>query len=177
MSDPIPGVPTPARLAPLTAQVFLRATIPGADEQRLLDALTGCGLTANVRVVPAVRGAATLTWIVLLALPMQGFALTLGTKAAEDAYARLRAVLRRMADHHHELASEPPASSPPVSKQASLILQDTATSIQFVLEPGLPDDAYQQLTILDISRLRGPLHYDRAQSRWQPEPDQASPRT
>jgi hypothetical protein len=43
-----------------------------------------------------------------------------------------------------------------------LLLQGSTTGIQVVLEPELPDDAYQQLLAFDLATIRrGPLHYDR----------------
>lgn len=54
-----------------------------------------------------------------------------------------------------------------------LVLQDTATRLQVVLEVNLPPTAYEQLCALDLSTFpQGPLHYDRHQARWCTELDE-----
>ena len=58
-----------------------------------------------------------------------------------------------------------------------LVLQDTSSGPQVVLEADLPDAAYQRLVGLDLSRFRlGPLHYDRRRRHWRSELDEARPR-
>ena len=55
-----------------------------------------------------------------------------------------------------------------------LLLQDSTTGIQVVLEPDLPAWAYQQLLSFDFATLRrGPLHYDQHRRRWRSELDEA----
>jgi hypothetical protein len=54
-----------------------------------------------------------------------------------------------------------------------LVLQDTATRLQIVLEPDLAADAYEALLSLDLSKFqKGPLHYDRYRGRWRSELDE-----
>ncbi len=58
-----------------------------------------------------------------------------------------------------------------------MVLQDTATGLQIVLDQALPDEGYQQLLNLDMSQFRlGPVHYDQVQRRWRSELDEAQPR-
>jgi hypothetical protein len=55
-----------------------------------------------------------------------------------------------------------------------LLLQDSTTGIQVVLEADLPDEASQKLLALDLSTIRrGPVHYDRHHHRWRSELDEA----
>jgi len=54
-----------------------------------------------------------------------------------------------------------------------LVLQDTTTRLQVVLEADLPVEAYRQLISLDLAAIRhGPLHYDRQRSEWRSELDE-----
>ena len=65
--------------------------------------------------------------------------------------------------------AEKPTSSPQV-----LVLQDSTTGVQVVLEPDLPDEAFEQLLTFDLATIRrGPLHYDRHCRRWRSELDEA----
>jgi hypothetical protein len=63
---------------------------------------------------------------------------------------------------------------PAAEQLRPLVLQDTASGLQVVLEADLPDAAYQQLVGLDLAKFQlGPLHYDRQQRRWRSELDEA----
>ena len=58
--------------------------------------------------------------------------------------------------------------SNPGGQERTLVLQDTATGLQVVLEPDLPIEAYRQLVTLDLSSLHGgPARYDRSRNAWQ----------
>jgi hypothetical protein len=172
MNDPLQPKPESACSEPLTADVFLDAQVDSERERILVDALSGCGVTARVRIVPPVRESGPLTWIVLIALPLQGFLSVMGTKIAEDSYARLRTAIQRLIGHPRQPADQQGAGRP-----RPLVLQDGVTGLQIVIEPDLPGEAYGQLLGLDLSSFRlGPLHYDRAARRWRSELDEASHR-
>ncbi len=147
------------------------------DERLLLDVLSDCGADGQVETIGVHRGeSTTLTWIVLAALPLQAFLSGLGSKAAEDTYAKLRAVVRRLANGHRTPEAAAPAEQkPPASSPAPLILLDSDTGLQIVLEADLPSDAYRDLVAMDLSRFRvGPLHYDQTRKRWRSELDEAA---
>jgi hypothetical protein len=148
--------------------------LTGPDERLLLDMLAGCGVSTQVETVPVHRGeSAALTWIVLAVLPLQAFLAALGSKMADDAYAPVRTLVRRLAAGRHQ---KPGASSarPP----APLVLLDRGTGLQVVLEADLPAEAYRQLTALDLSQFsHGPVHYDLGRGRWRAELDEATPPT
>jgi hypothetical protein len=56
-----------------------------------------------------------------------------------------------------------------------LILQDKTTGVQVVLEPDLPDEAFEQLLVFDLAAIRrGPLHYDQRRRQWRSELDEAT---
>lgn len=134
------------------------------DEEELLTAtLSALGATPSVRVLPPRRVAEPLTWLVLIALPLQGFLKTLADKAAEDGYRQLQKAFRSL--RRPTAAAVPP---PPV------VLQDPATGLRIILDHDLPDEGYQELLAVDLSQYHlGPLHYDRAQGRWRSAPDEA----
>lgn len=165
-----PARPGPVTPGSMTAEVFLDSNMADADTGSLLAVFSAVGITAQVRTVPPRRDAVTLGWIVLAALPLQAFLSAIGAKAAEDSYAKLRAAIRRLAGHHQ--TGEPPAGKP-----LPLVLQDSSTGLQIILEPGLPAGAYRQLIALDLTRFHiGPLHYDQQQHRWRSELDETSAR-
>jgi len=143
--------------------------LTGPDERLLRDLLAGCGASAQVETVPVHRGeSAALTWIVLAVLPLQAFLAALGSKMADDAYAQVRTLVKRLAAGR----PKPPGVGPP----APLVLVDRGTGLQVVLEADLPAEAYRQLIALDLSQFsHGPVHYDLGRGRWRAELDEAAP--
>ena len=162
-----PGVPL------IQAQVILGSAglLAEPDEQLLCDVLASCGASTQVEPVPVHRGeSAALTWIVLAVLPLQAFLAALGSKLADDGYAQVRALVKRLAGRRQQVDSQPGDRRP-----APLVLMDRGTGLQIVLEADLPAAAYRQLTTLDLSQYRiGPLHYDLARGRWRAELDEAA---
>ncbi len=173
------SAPRPSHVPRVQARVILSS--PGVlseqDERLLLDVLADCGADARVETVAVRRGqSATLTWIVLAALPLQAFLSALGGKAAEDSYAKLRGLVRRVAGARRTHEPAPPAEQEaPARGPAPLILLDSDTGLQIVLDADLPSDAYRDLVALDLSQFSvGPLHYDQARHRWRSELDEAA---
>jgi hypothetical protein len=163
----------------LQARVILGSPggLPEQDERLLLDVLSDCGAEGRVETVDVRRGDnATLAWVVLAALPLQAFLSALGGKAAEDTYAKLRALTGRLARGHRSREAAPAAGrQAPARSPAPLILLDSDTGLQIVLEADLPADAYRELVAMDLSKFSiGPLHYDQARRRWRSERDEAA---
>jgi hypothetical protein len=158
----------------MQAQVILGSPgiLAGPDERLLLDVLAGCGASTQVETIPVHRGeGAALTWIVLAVLPLQAFLAALGSKMADDAYAQVRTLVKRLAAGRRRPAGAGPAQPP-----APLVLLDRSTGLRIVLEADLPAEAYRQLTALDLSQFgTGPVHYDLARGRWRSELDEAAP--
>jgi hypothetical protein len=93
-------------------------------------------------------------------LPLQAFLSGLGSKLAEDAYHGLKDVVVRILRR-----------SNPGRRERALVLQDTATGLQVVLEPDLPIEGYRRLVTLDLSAFHGgPVRYDRSRNAWQSHP-------
>jgi hypothetical protein len=160
----------PASAPPVRAEVLHDGRVGPDDEELILAALTGCGVAAEVKIIPARRDVQTLTWLLLISLPLQGFLSAVGKKIAEDGYDTFTRAARRILDRHRKLEDAPAAAIPPV-----LVLQDPATGLRIVFEPDLPGEAYDQLRALNLSGYRfGSLHYDRSLRCWQPEQDEAA---
>ncbi|MBG0853007.1 hypothetical protein I2W78_14405 [Streptomyces spinoverrucosus] len=149
----------------LRADIVVAHHVTREQERPLTDALAALGVTAGVRELPVRRATEQLTWLVLIALPLQAFLGMLGQKAAEGAYGRFREAVRGL---RHRTGGSAGVSPRPV------VLQDPSTGLRIVLEHDLPEAAYQQLVTLDLTRYRhGPLHYDRTLTRWRSELDEA----
>jgi hypothetical protein len=170
--DGVPGEP---------ARIILSS--PGIlseeDQELLLGVMSQGGVHARVETISARRGdPAVLTWIVLAVVPLQAFLSVLGTKAADDGYAKLGALLKQLAAARHARAGKPAATQAAASSPKPLILRDSRTGLQIVLEADLPGAAYDQLITLDLSQFSiGPVHYDQARSRWRSELDEAATAT
>jgi hypothetical protein len=149
----------------LQADVFVSDTqLPMDQEKLLVDGLALVGVTSRVRVVPVRRGLDQLNWLLLVALPLQGFLTAVGGQLAQDAYREFTKRVRRLLGRGEQKAG----------KSRPVVFQDTATGVQVVLEPGIPEEGYQQLLSLDLSQFRlGPVHYDVGQRRWRSELDEA----
>ncbi|MGH8881219.1 MAG: hypothetical protein ACRD0P_28365, partial [Stackebrandtia sp.] len=130
--------------------MLLDNEIPAEVEKRLIERLREAGVDSKSRRKLAHRSGETLSWLVLLALPLQGFLSGIGAEAIKDIYASTKRQLRRITDREDEHESE---SRP-------MILQDADSGLMIVLEGDLPAEAYRRLTELDLSEYRhGPVHY------------------
>jgi hypothetical protein len=135
-----------------------------AQEKRLTGMLAELGLRVDARRTLPDRGVAELGWVVLLALPLQGFLSELGAQIVKDVYAAVKSVLRR--EPRERTAAQP--------ARELLVLHDSASGLRVVLEADLPPEAYQQLFELDMTAYHiGPLHYDLERGRWRSELDEA----
>ena len=147
----------------LTAEVLVAPGVPPEQEQAIGEAFRTLGVAAHARTVPTRRGIGELQWLLLAVLPLQAFLSTLGSTLADEACQGLKRLVGRVLGAERETASPPPV----------LVLQDAATRLQVVLEPGLPVRAYEALLSLDLSEFRkGPLHYDQHRGAWRSERDE-----
>ena len=178
------GVALPARV-----WVGEPGLLTDEDQQLLLSALAACGATAtSVEVIRATRSdtATTLAWVVLAAVPLQGFLSALGEKLADDAHDRLLAAVKLVAERYKALrrgrvgqteALNPPSDPHFPAAPAPLILMDRSSRLKIVIEADLPVEAIRSLVALDLSQFTiGPVHYDRAANRWRSELDEAAGR-
>ncbi|MFG1609199.1 hypothetical protein [Actinoplanes sp. NPDC049265] len=144
----------------LTADIFVDREIPVEVERDLVDALTAAGVYATAKVVPNRRGMSDVSWLILIAVPVQAFLNSLGEAAAADVWARVKAALRRMPRKSVAGRSRP------------VILQDPETGLSLVLPPDLSDEGYRQLGQLDLSAfVEGPIRYDTPSRRWVSDSD------
>lgn len=150
----------------LPAEVLVAADVPDEDHDQLIDDLRSLGLDPTARRALRRRGISDIPpWVVFIALPLQPFLNALIENLAGDAYQRLKASIVRVFRHRHELGTEAGARV--------VVLADTVTGVQVVLEPDLPAKSYQQLLRFDLSTItRGPVRYDRGEGRWRCELDE-----
>lgn len=98
---------------PIVADLLLDRHVTPEQEQPLTDALTALGYSPSVRVLPPRRAVEPLTWLILIALPLQAFLTTLGEKAAEDGYGLFQKAIRAIRRPAPALAPTPvPAPEP-----------------------------------------------------------------
>jgi hypothetical protein len=142
----------------IAGEVLLKSGASAADEHDVMEAFSAIGVAATIRFAPTRRRLDGVEWFVLAALPLQAFLSGLGSKLAEDVYGGLKNAVDRILRRGSE----------PTQHEPALVLQDTVTRVQVVLEPDLPIDAYKRLLQLDLSSFRhGLLHYDRSYDAWQ----------
>lgn len=143
--------------ASIAADVLVKPQMSIADEHDVMEAFSTAGVAATIRLAPSKRSLNGAEWLVLAVLPLHAFLSGLGSKLAEDAYHGLKDVVGRILRR-----------SSPGRRERVLVLQDTATGLQVVLEPDLPTEAYRCLVELDLSAFRhGPVRYDRSRNAWQ----------
>ena len=147
----------------LTAEVLVAGTVSADREQKIDEAFRSLEIAARTRLVPTRRGLGELPWLVLALVPLQAFLSGLGSGVAADAHRGLR----RLVSEVIKAGSEVP------EPDQVLVLQDSATRMQVVLDADLPTEAYRQLIALDFSEIRrGPIHYDRQRRAWRSELDE-----
>jgi|tagenome__1003787_1003787.scaffolds.fasta_scaffold20671269_2 hypothetical protein len=147
----------------LAAEVLITSEVSAEQEHALVEAFQAVGVAARARMVPTRRGVEEFQWLVLAALPLHAFLSGLGSALAEEASQGIKRLVSRVLGDRRTTASPAPV----------LVLQDSATRLQVVLEADLPTDAYNALLSLDLATFqRGPLHYDRHAGRWRSELDE-----
>jgi hypothetical protein len=136
---------------PLAAEVLFVERLSDEEADDLTREFESIGLRAELREVPPRRSLSDIAWLALLALPLKPFFEQLAKDSASDVHKGLRSIVGKILQRRHNQ----PATVPRV-----LLLQDSASGVQIVLETDLGDDAYRQLLAMDLSRIsRGPLHY------------------
>ena len=149
---------------PLPAHVLVASQLSDHEAGQLVQEFAAAGLTAELRDVAPRRSLGDIAWLALVAVPLKPFYEQLAKDFATDAHQRLKTLTGKLLQRAKE-----PAGSPRV-----LVLQDNTTGVQVVIEPDLPDEAFEQLLTFDLATIRrGPLHYDRSRRRWRSELDEA----
>ena len=150
----------PGATVNLSAEVLVDGKLSAEESARLSNDFEEIGLTTDVRQVPH-RRSLDLAWFILAALPWKPFIDKLAQEFASDAYKRLKSVTTRIFNSRKCLAE---------TEQRLLVLQDTLTGVQVVLEPDLSAESYRQLLAFDLSSVqRGPLRYDKHRKQWRGE--------
>jgi hypothetical protein len=148
---------------PLSANVLLAGTISSQETAELLLEFEAIGLSADLREVSPRRSIGEIAWLALVLVPLKPFFDQIAKDFTDDSYRHLKTLVGKILGRRTQ-----PRKSPQV-----LVLQDSTTGIQVVLESDLPEQAYQQLFGFDLTTIRrGPLHYDRHHNRWRSELDE-----
>ena len=149
----------------IAADVLFAGELSTHEAAQLVQEFETVGLTAELREVPPRRALGDIAWLVLAAVPLKPFFDQLAKDSAADAYQRLKTFVDKVSRRSNRQAVVPPKV---------LLLQDSTTGVQVVLEPDLPAEAYPQLLSFDLASIhRGPLHYDRHHRQWRSELDEA----
>ena len=149
---------------PVCASILFASDLSDQAAAQLIEDFQSVGVTAELRQVSPRRGLGEIAWLALAVVPLKPFFDQLTKDFADDAYQHLKTLTARVFRRH----------PPPPGPSRVLLLQDSTTGIQVVLEPDLPTRAYQQLLSFEFAALRrGPLHYDQHHRRWRSEPDEA----
>ncbi|MGH3867717.1 MAG: hypothetical protein ACRDQ4_16595 [Pseudonocardiaceae bacterium] len=144
----------------LSAEVLVTTKLSAEEVAWLSSDFEEIGLTTEVREVSP-RRSLDLAWVILAVLPWRPFVDKLVQEFASDAHERLKIVAIRIFDRWRWS---------PGTEQRLLVLQDTLTGVQVVLEPDLPPESYRQLLGFDFSSIqRGPLRYDQHHKQWRAE--------
>ncbi len=150
---------------PLPADVLFAGKLSAEESAQLAQEFEAVGLTVDLREVSPRRSLGEIAWLALAAVALKPFFDQLAKDSSTDAYKPLQSLVSKVFHGRHPQAAE----SPKV-----LLLQDSKTGVQVVLEPDLPAEAHEQLLIFDLATIhRGPLHYDRHRRQWRSELDEA----
>ena len=117
------------------AEVLIAEQISAYEAAEIAGEFSSIGLTADLRIVSPKRSIGDVAWLVLAALPLQPFFNRLAEDVAEDVHQRLKSFVTRVLRRQ-------PTGQPP---RPVLVLQDTLSGVQVVLEPDLPAESYRQL--------------------------------
>ncbi|GAA2041532.1 hypothetical protein GCM10009839_50000 [Catenulispora yoronensis] len=163
------------------AEILIAREVGDDQARRLVDLLSEFSVEAEVKRERGHRGAEELGWLVLLALPLHGFLSGLGEEAAKGFYARL---CRTFGRGHGKHRSGTPVNASNASNaeleaddapDKSLTLQDSVSGLRIELEFALPDEAFDQLAVLDLGIYGSArLRYDREAGLWRADSDPAA---
>jgi hypothetical protein len=149
---------------PADVTVLLDAAIPVGVEDELKQALSELGFVPTAKELPTVRGVDTLNAMALMMIPLHAFLSATGYKLAAEAYPKFKNGIRRILNRQSPTATTP----------QPLVVQDTATGIRIVMERDLPDEAYEELRKIDLTKFRhGPVDWDPTRHRWRSLTDEA----
>jgi hypothetical protein len=134
------------------ADVVVYGGVPRGEAARIREVLTSFGVTAQVRIAGS-PGGRPHSWVAFVSLSVRSLVERLGSTIADRAE-RLGELIRRVALDHVELGG-------------LIVLVDTETGIEMILEPALPADALRSFQDVDLEDFTfGPVHYDAESSGW-----------
>jgi hypothetical protein len=140
-----------------------------AEQQDIHRCLVELG-TGEVQIFeqdPGIGGAIeSVFWTVIIVAPLSTYLTTLAQKAAEDSYPVLKqgayVALKRAIESIRDLRTKNRGPN------GHYLLRDSITDLPVILDADLPDTAYEALSRLDLSGMRGRyVKYNRDLSEWQ----------
>jgi hypothetical protein len=120
-------------------EILASAQANAVDLDVMAAQLREWGLRSSTRRLPARRGVAEFSWLVLLTIPAEMFVQRLLEDLGDQAYERMRALIDRV------LRRSPAEPSPARSASDTVVVESAGTGAQFALERDLPIQAYVQL--------------------------------
>lgn len=121
--------------------------------------LTAWGLAPRMLRMPRRRGAAELSWLLMLSIPAEIMAKVLLERLGAELYDGLRTLVERLVRGRHGGT----AAAPRI-----VVVESADTGAQFMLRSDLPIDAYHQLVEEIASDTAGPGRwaFDERLNRW-----------
>lgn len=124
--------------------------------ERCQSILAGVDVRARVASVRAIQSGSS--WLIVMSLPLR----PLYEQLRDDHSKGGSPGPRRLADTFRALADDPGTAI-----AGMLLLQDTETGIEVVIQHGLPEGAFSALEVVDLADYTfGPLDYDASVSDW-----------
>jgi len=138
-------------------EVILDVSASNEEVQGVQDAFAKAGVEVDVQAAYERKGIGEFPWIVLLSVPATAFFSAMAAAAGKDAYRALKGIIGAV------WAVRKRCSGP----RGDVILRDEDTGTWIMLEPDLPEEAYEKLAGLDPTRFRaGSLRYDWELGEW-----------
>ena len=114
---------------PVYASVLFASDLSDEAAAQLIEDFQSVGVTAELRQVSPRRALGEIAWLALAVVQLKPFFDQLISDFADDAHQHLKTLIARLFRLHRPPPTEPPRV---------LLLQDSTTGIQIVLEPDLP---------------------------------------
>ncbi|WP_031487129.1 hypothetical protein [Streptomyces bicolor] len=161
--------PNPAASA--AAHVYFAPGTTAEQQAALYEGLAGLGVRGAAGAVVDNHRSGTLTWMVLVVLPLSGFLQEAGKNLAQDAYRAVKGVIGGALGRSPDTSTPPdpdPAAPERAAEDPVLILEDTESTVRLAFTPDLPDDAFRQIFDLDLSSFEGgTLRFVAERNRWE----------
>jgi hypothetical protein len=137
-------------------EILASTALDAGDLSEIEDQVRQWGLGTRTSRMPPRRGAAELSWLLLMTIPAEVVAKSMLEKLGTELYQGLRGIVQRVLRNHHRTAP------------GGVVVESATTGAQFALEADLPVEAYRQLfdEIAAGTAADGVRTFDRDHQRW-----------